>query len=475
MNTTKRSKLKLHLGYGFGYITDACFYQFLASYQILFLTSVAGMSAADAGTIYSVTMLADAVFSIFIGKISDSLRCRFGRRRPLLLAAGILMPASFVMMFRTLDAPRDTQMLYYIICGFLFWIGYATFFVCYQALGADVATDYDERIVVNSYSRVFNLAAAFIGSSLPMTIIVAMTNGGMVPKKAWMVYALMLAGLVLFSQLTCWNVTRGCERPVYEEDIEKQSIAGFINDCRQLFQLRPYLKLICSKIMSNFAYTVYTGTLVFYLTFNMGISSTFTTVIYALSSILSLIMVPLVANLAMKFGKKQYMFVSQLISGGAILLVAFIGVHTRPMLILYMIVYVFGQSSYWQLLYTNFYDLTDLDEYKFGVRREGNIISLQAFVGTLGTSLVLKFYTGLLSMSGFDGTLAVQSASAVKMLEILFLWAPGLLTIAAGCILATYKVNKEGFTLLREQMYRRTQELDDLPAADIAKIEEMFR
>lgn len=475
MNFKKNRKLKIHLGYGFGYVTDACFYQFLASYQVLFLTGTAGMSAADAGTIYSVTMLADAVFSIFIGKISDSIRCRFGRRRPLLLAAGIVMPVCFALMFRTLNASRDIKMLYYIACGILFWIGYATFFVCYQALGADVATDYDERIVINSCSRVFNLAAAFVGTSLPMTIIFWLTERGMASRSAWFIYALFLALIVLASQLTCWNVTRGCEREPHEDDLDTQGIGGFIKDCRQIFTLRPYLKLILAKIMSNTAYTMYSGTLVFYLTFNMGISSTFTSVIYALNAVFSLFLVLVIANLAMKIGKKRFMSLSQFISGGLILLIAAFGVKTRVMLIAYMLAYVFGQASFWQLLYTNFYDLTDLDEYRFGVRREGNLISLQAFVGTLSTSVILKIYTGMMELSGFNGDLAVQSDSAVKMLEILFLWIPGITTILCGLIMASYKVNKEGFLLLKEQIYRRHQGLESLPEADIKKIEDMFR
>ena len=61
MDTGKRN-LRTKLFYGAGYLPDPCFYQFIASFQIVFLTGVVGLSPAVAGTISSVTIMSDAVF-----------------------------------------------------------------------------------------------------------------------------------------------------------------------------------------------------------------------------------------------------------------------------------------------------------------------------------------------------------------------------------------------------------------------------
>ncbi|MCR4805529.1 MAG: MFS transporter [Clostridia bacterium] len=472
MHETKKRNLIRRLGYGAGYLPDPCFYQFIASFQIVFLTSIVGLSPAAAGTISAVTMLADAVFSLFIGKISDNVRSRFGRRRPFLLATSFAMPLSFAMMFRTVQS--GASMAYYLFWGIIFWVAYGAFFVCYVALGADVATDYEDRIILNSYTRLFTLGGGIAGTALPLTAIAFLTGKGLSPSASWAVFTAVLAAFVCLMSLVCWRVTRGCEQKVWE-DPEPLNLKGLLLDAKQLLTLRPYLKVVASKIASNFAYTFYTGALVFYIVFVLGIDSTFSSLIYLLANVFSLVLVPFIAGLSLKFGKKAYMVASQLACAAASVVCAVIGVRSKALLIAYMLVYCFGQASFWQLCNTNLYDIADLDEYRFGVRREGNITALQSFINTIFTSIFLKVLTGLLSVSGFVATASSQTASALNMLRVLFLWLPAAGALLAGAFLLTYRVNKADFTLLKEALYRRHQGMEPLPPEEIARIENMFR
>ena len=472
MHTNTSSNLKRRLGYGAGYLPDPCFYQFIASFQIVFLTTVVGLSPAAAGTISSVTILADAVFSLFIGKISDNIRSRFGRRRPFLLATSLIMPLSFALMFRTVQSAGG--MLYYMFWGFVFWIAYGAFFVCYVALGADVATDYEDRIILNSYTRLFTLGGGIVGTALPLTAIGALTARGFSDSGAWSLFTAVMAVFVCLASLWCWWVTRGCEQKVWD-DPEPLNFKALLLDAKQLLTIRPYLKVVGSKMMSNLAYTFYTGSLVFYIVFVLGIDSRFSSVIYLLANVFSLVLVPFIAGLSLKFGKRAYMAVSQFVCAAASILMGLIGVRSRVLLIVYMLVYCFGQASFWQLCNTNLYDIADLDEYRFGVRREGNITALQSFINTAFTALALKVLTALLSASGFAASASVQTASALSMLKVLFIWIPAASALLAGFFLVTYRVNKDDFGLLKEALYRRHQGMEPLPEEETARIEGMFR
>ena len=473
MDTGKKN-LRTKLCYGAGYLPDPCFYQFIASFQIVFLTSVVGLSPSTAGTISAVTIMADAVFSLFVGKWSDNLRSRFGRRRPFLLAVSFVMPLAFAMMFRTAGGGVTAKFWYYMLWGFLFWIGYAVFFVCYVALGADVATDYEDRIILNSYTRLFTLGGAVLGTALPLTAIGFLTARGMTDQRAWSLFAAALAILVMLCSLLCWRATRGVEQPVFE-DPESQGLKGFLKDCGQLLTIRPYLKIIASKIASGFAYAFFTGTLIFYMQFVLQIDTRFSSVIYLLSNVLSLVLLPFIAGMSLKIGKRKYMAYAEFATAALSVLLALTGVRSRTLLILYVIVYVFGQASFWQICNTNLYDISDLDEYRFGVRREGNIMALQSFINTCFTSVDLKLLTALLSASGFSATAAVQSESALHMLKILFLWMPAAGALLAGVFMFIYRVNKEDFVLLKEALYRRHQGMEDMTEEETARIEGMFR
>ena len=470
---SEKNHLRTKLCYGAGYLPDPCFYQFIASFQIVFLTGVVGLTPTMAGTISSVTIMADAIFSIFVGKWSDNFRSRFGRRRPFLLVTTIVMPLAFALMFRTVTGSDTLRFWYYLLCGFVFWIGYAAFFVCYVALGADVATDYEDRILLNSYTRLFSLGGGIIGTALPLTVIAALTARGLTAQTAWSAFATALALFVFAGSFISWNATRGCERPVYDEP-ESQGVRGFLRDCRQLLTLRPYRNVIFSKVGSSVAYTFYTGTLIFYMQFVLGIDTRFSAVIYLTSNLFSLVLVPFIAKMTLRFGKRAYMTCSQFATAAACALMGLIGVRSRALLIVYMLVYVFGQASFWQLCNTNLYDISDLDEYRFGVRREGNIMSLQSFINTMFTSVNLKVLTGLLAASGFVASAPAQTESALRMLKILFVWVPAAAALLSGVFLFAYRVNKDDFVLLKEALYRRHQGMESLSDEETERIERMF-
>jgi GPH family glycoside/pentoside/hexuronide:cation symporter len=471
---TGKKDLRTKLCYGAGYLPDPCFYQFIASFQIVFLTGVVGLTPASAGTISSLTIMADAVFSLFVGKWSDNLRSRFGRRRPFLLVVSFVMPLAFAMMFRTVGGSDTGKFWYYMLWGFVFWIGYAVFFVCYVALGADVATGYEDRILLNSYMRLFTLGGAVLGTALPLTAIAALTARGMEDKNAWALFAAALALLVMLGSLLCWRATRGCERPVFEEP-ESQGLKGFLTDCRQLLTLSPYRKIIASKIASGLAYAFFTGTLIFYMQFVLQIDTRFSSVIYLLSNVLSLVLLPFIAGMSLKFGKRKYMAYAEFVTAILSVLLALTGVRSKTLLILYVIVYIFGQASFWQICNTNLYDISDLDEYRFGVRREGNIMALQSFINTCFTSIDLKVLSILLTISGFSASAGVQSEAALRMLKIMFLWLPAAGAFLAGVFMILYRVNKEDFALLKEALYRRHQGMEGMTEEETAKIEGMFR
>lgn len=473
MAEDRKSRRKLYIGYGLGFLCDPCCYQFMALYQILFLTKVAGLSAAHAGTVSSISMMADAVFGLVAGKFSDNLRSRFGRRRPLLLAVTFTMPLAFCMMFRSVEAADEAKLAYYMSFGILFWISFAVCFVSYVALGADVARDYDDRIILDSYSKVFSTIAAIVGTALPLTAIDFMIGRGVRESDAWFSYALLLAFIVFTGLFICWNVTRGQEKPVSGKP-EKQGLAGFVRDCAQLMTLRPYRKIILSKIASSVSYITFSGTLVFFISFVMEGDSRFTVLLYTLSNIFTLFLVPFVAKTTLKIGKRSYIVLSQLATALLGMLFGLFGVRGKLALVAFMLIIVFGQSSFWQLCNSNLYDMTDLDFYKFRRRREGNIMALQSFLNTMGSAVAIKLYTWMLELSGFSVASATQPDAALRMLNVLFIWVPSIAALAAGYIMWTYKVDKHRFMLLKEHLDRLEEGEEGLREEEMAQIEEMF-
>ena len=83
----------LYFSYSVGGLAEAGLYQYITTFQLIFLTGVVKIPPAVAGTITSAAILLEAICCFVVGHLSDSLRWRYGRRRPFILLTAFLLPS----------------------------------------------------------------------------------------------------------------------------------------------------------------------------------------------------------------------------------------------------------------------------------------------------------------------------------------------------------------------------------------------
>ena len=164
-------KFSTKLSYGIGGICDNALYTLSGTYLLLYLTTVAGVNPAIAGTISAVGSVWEAICGPIVGFKSDSTRTRFGRRKPFLLVAAFPVAVITSLLFTAIDASPAVKAIYYTVMILLFWTVFATFFVPYLAWGSDLTEDYHERTVLRSYAYVFNQVGMCIGMVMPTIIV----------------------------------------------------------------------------------------------------------------------------------------------------------------------------------------------------------------------------------------------------------------------------------------------------------------
>ncbi len=471
----KKNGLGKYISYGMGFLGDACYYQFISAYLLVFLTGPAGLSSKDAGTIGSFIVLADAIFSLFVGRFTDGLKCRYGRRRPILLASAFVLPLLFCMTFLTVGGTDAQKVAYYMTTGFIFYAFFILYFVSQTALGADISDGYDDSIKMNSIVSLITNIGSLACLAMPLPVIKWLQSRGMSPSASWLAFVIGMSVIVMGGLLFCWNQSRGRER-LGVVDVNSQSWREMLNDYRELLQIRPYRRLIETKFIMNFCYTMYSSAMVFFIQYCMdGDSEWITGIAYTFNTILGFAVIPVVTGIALKFGKKWMTVMTSLFYGGMGLLLYAAGLHSLPMLLLYVFAHSIGVHGFWQLYSTNLYDVADLDEYKSGRRREGNIVGLQSFICGLSVSLTVRILTLLLQSRGFDGNAAVQNPHALRMLGICFVLLPALTSIAGALCMCLYKVNRQGHMLVREALDRRASGESPLSEDETTKIEAMLR
>ena len=167
----QKTTLVEKIGYGFASLGDATAYGFIGVFLLFFLTTIAGISPATAGTIAAVGSIWNAVVNPVMGYIADKVQTRFGRRRPMMLVFSLPLAIGMFLVFTNVELPENIKPIYYGFLVMLYWTGYTGFFVPYLALGADYTTDYDDRTVLRLFGSFFNMLGATLSMVMPTMIV----------------------------------------------------------------------------------------------------------------------------------------------------------------------------------------------------------------------------------------------------------------------------------------------------------------
>ncbi|MEG1583696.1 MAG: MFS transporter, partial [Anaerovorax sp.] len=104
--------------------------------------------------------------------------------------------------------------------------------------------------------------------------------------------------------------------------------------------------------------------------------------------------------------------------------------------------------AYWQLIPAIIYDMCEIYEYKYGERREGAVTALCIFAVKVGSALALQTLGLILSLNGYNASVAVQSDQAIMGIENAFTLIPGIILLAAVVVLFIFPVTKKSYNLL---------------------------
>ncbi|MFC6600944.1 MFS transporter [Ectobacillus funiculus] len=169
----KEIKLINYLSYGLGDFLGAGAFALTAAWLLYFLTTFCGLTAVEAGSIFAIARVVDAVAAPTMGYITDNfhktkLGRRFGRRKFFILAA---IPLVLVYTLIWVDG---FGYWYYLLTYIIFELVYSMVLIPYDTLAAEMSNDYKirskftgARMFIAQASAVF---AAFIPGRLVETL-----------------------------------------------------------------------------------------------------------------------------------------------------------------------------------------------------------------------------------------------------------------------------------------------------------------
>lgn len=467
--------------YSLGYMGQGAAYNFMSTYFIVFMTDCVGLSSSLSASIMSIALLIEVISGMAVGNISDNCSSKIGKRRPFILFACLTLPPIILLLFMPIDAGGSFKFIYYLIFSILFRISFSSYEIPGNAFGAEIASGYDERTRLRTVSRVFGILGNTVAYIFPLLMLDAVKD----QSSSWRISAAVIAFLCFSAWLATFFLTKpysvqmkkirrdpseGTASAAPGENAASAEIHGFqgsrsskkhgllrgiFSNYLQLSKLKPMRILIIYKAAFSCAIALFNIGTVYYMRCCAGLSNTYISGVYFVTSAVFLITTPLINKMAIKMGKSSQ---QKLFLGSAALISLAIFLFFSGSVwatFVYIVTFAATQNSFWQLSTPIFYDIVEVDEFINGKRREGDIMSMVSVLGTLTTSIIVQIFGALLDFSGYDPAAAVQAESVVTFLNLAYVLTPGVCFLIGAAALARFPLNKETFASLTSAVRKK--------------------
>ena len=450
--------MKGKLGYASAAVGDAACYMFVNTFLLFFLTTVAGIQPAAAGTITVIGAFWNALVNPIIGYLSDNAATKWGRRRPFIIVMAVPLAASTFMLFTALDILPVIKPLYYGAMTMIFWTAYTGFFVPYLALGAEYTTDYDERTELRSYASIFNIVGTLFGMVLPSIFAEFLQGYGMTLSGAWSVTGAVVGIFSMISLLITGQAAKSKDLDCRQEGrgaLPHMNLKEIFGEYLQVLKLKPVQYLLFSALFALICNTMMSSDLMYYFTYNQGLDAVETSMMFLFRSCACIVIIMIVKKICAGRDKRSSLMSVYAVGGVALIINKFISPDNMAELCVFVVLAVIAVTIYWQFMPAITYDVCEYDELETGKQRQGAIVSLLSLVEAFAAGLGSQLLGIILQIAGFNGEAAVQSETAMLWIENCLTIVPVIFLALALLSLKKYPITKERFAEIQKQLAER--------------------
>ncbi len=440
----------------------------LIFFQLVFLTDVAGLPPAWAGSVLLLARVWDAVNDPLIGWLSDHTRSGWGRRLPWMTASAVPFAISFVAFWWVPPLPEGAvgpKFLYFTLVALIYSALATGFGLTHSALTAELSRSYDERSRLTAARMAFSLGGSVGGLLLALLVFKLLPDAP--ATMQYFVLGVSIAILALLAMGICVRGVWQAARAVAHETPPPQSRFSCPGHpgatWRSILQNRPFL-LVCGIYLCSWLAMQFTAAVLpFYVRNVAGLGGTTFQLLALTVQGVALLAIPAWEHLSFRVGKRAVYF-----SGTSLWLLAQAGLlflpAATPASVLFGLGVLAGLGISVTYLIPNAMlpDVIEWDELRTGQRREGLFYGVCVFLQKLALALGAFAVGQLLSASGYipgsaDQATVHQPESALQAIR----WAIGPLPaflLVVGLILAGYhRLDRERHGRMVRLLQRRAR------------------
>jgi GPH family glycoside/pentoside/hexuronide:cation symporter len=407
-----------------------------------FYADCIGISLSVIGAVVLGSRIWDAVIDPSIGALADRTSSRLGRRRAWLLFS--LIPFSFAL-FALFAPPAELSAraneIWFAVSTFLFFLFLSTVQIPYEALGAELSNDYNQRNRLFAIRQGFFILGTVFAAALPSLLIAVWGFPEQVTEQRGLFAAIgfIYAVLTVLSVLFLTNNIAGSEKPTIREQIHRSLMAQTL----EALQSPAFRILIIAYVLSGFGAALPATLIEFYVRYVLGGDSSAPFLVLYFS--VGFVTLPIWVWLANRYDKRNTWMVSLVINAGAFLGVFFLGPGSQSLYALLVTISGIGFGGVVTIPLSMQADVIEHDARRNnGLRREGTFMGLWSVASKLSAALGAGIAFPLLDFVGYVPN-QPQSESVILTLRALYAGLPALCYLLSLFVIIKFPLSRQDF------------------------------
>lgn len=434
------------VGYGIGAVGLDLSYGLFYTYLSKYLTDVLLMPAAFLLILTPIARIWDGINDPIMGNIVDSTRMKMGKYRPWIIIGAVCNAVVLTLLFTNPGIRLGSVGLYvYVAVMYVCWgMSNTMADIPYWSMIPSFSSDPNERNTVSTVARTFSgIGQGIITICTPIALKLLGSGANdeerQISAQGFSRWAMICSLLLIVFAAVCAGVTR--ERNVVYSN-EKFSFKKVFDVIKTNDQLRVFMVF---AMLSNAGWYLTSGVGAYYFENVEGdLQKQGTFALFgAVGSFLGLFVIPIMSK---KYTRRTiYRFCLLMVTAGYVLM--FICGPLLHQMLLLNIAYIIasvGIASMFVNQTVMLADIVDYGEYKTGKRSESATFSMKGFLQKMAYTIQTVILFSGLGLSGYDGSVKLQSAAAGNTISAMAFLVPPVLVLLSFVVFSKkYKLYGE--------------------------------
>lgn len=403
MSAGDKISVREKIGYSLGDAASHIVFDSSVAILAYFYTDIYGLPPAVMGTMFLLVRLLDAITDPIMGAIADATSTRWGRFRPWLLAICVPFAVSCVLVY-SIPSFSDSGKIAYAVAAYIFMtLMYTAINIPYCSLGAALTSDPRESLSLQSW----RFAITPIGGALGTAFILPLADFLYPGDRATGIQVSMalfgVIGCLMF--ITCFATTKERVQPIKEENL------NVARDVKILFRNDQWRILSVYNFMMLVAVVIRGGAVVYYVNSVLHKGADVITIFMLGGMFASMLGSVLAKPFGTRFCKVRLSFWINLLTA----------------------------ALQWSMIT----DVNNYGEWKTQRRITGMNVAANIFVIKLGVAVGGAILGWILAYYHYAANTAVQPASAVQGVVLLFTLVPSVFYVLTAVSIKFYGLTEK--------------------------------